>query len=163
MKTAIMVNRSVVLAGATAALAVAALSFAGSAQARDDVFWSVGVGAPGVSLNVGNAGPVYMQPQPVYIEQQPVYVQPAPVYYQPRPVFVRPAPVYVQPQPVYYGRPYGWNRRHGGQYMQAPRRGYGAGYYGPAYAPVSQVGYQRDGRNDNRHDGRRDGWREDRR
>lgn len=149
MKTAIMVNRSVVLAGATAALAVAALSFAGSAQARDDVFWSVGVGAPGVALNVGNAGPVYMQPQPVY-------VQPAPVYYEPRPVFVRPAPVYVQPQPVYYGRPYGWNRRHGGQYVQAPRPGYGAGYYGPGYAPVSQVYYQRDGRNYNRHEGRRE-------
>ena len=147
MKTAIMVNRSVVLAGATAALAVAALSFAGSAQARDDVFWSVGVGAPGVALNVGNAGPVYMQPQPVYV--------PAPVYYEPRPVYVRPAPVYVQPQPVYYGRP-GWNRRHGGRYVQAPRPGYGGGYYGPRYAPVSQVYYQRDGRNDSRHDGRRE-------
>lgn len=147
MKTAIMVNRSVVVAGATAVLAVAALSFAGSAQARDDVFWSVGMGAPGVSLNVGNAGPVYIQ-------AQPVYVQPEPIYYQPRPVFVRPAPVYVQPQPVYYDRPYGWNRRHGGHYVQAPRQGDGAGYYGPGYASVSQVYYQREGRNDKRHDGR---------
>jgi len=142
-----MVNRSVVVAGATAALALAALSFTGAAQARDNVSWSVGVGAPGVSLNVGNAGPLYMQ-------AQPVYVQPEPIYYEPRPVFVRPAPVFVQPQPVYYERPYGWNRRHGGHYVQAPRPGYGAGYYGPGYAPVSQVYYQPEGRSDHRHGGR---------
>ena len=154
MKTAIMINRSVFLAGATATLALAAMSFAGSAHARDNVFWSVGMGAPGVSLNVGNAGPVYMQSQPVYVQPEPVYYQPEPVYYQPRPVYVRPAPVYVQPEPVYYGRPYGWNRRHGGQYVQAARPGYGAGYYGPGYASVSQAYYQPEGRNDRGHDGR---------
>jgi len=147
MKTAIKANRSVVVAGAAATLAIAAMGFAGAAQARDDVFWSVGVGTPGVSLNVGNAGPVYVQPAPVYYQPQPVYVQPAPVYYQPQPVFVRPAPMYVQPQPVYYGRPHGWNRRHGGQYVEAPRYGYGQGY-----APVY---YQREGRDENRYEGRR--------
>ena len=152
MKTATMVNRSVLVAGATAALVLAAMSFAGSAQARDNVFWSVGVGVPGVSLNVGNAGPVYVQAQPVYIQTEPIY-------YEPRPVFVRPAPVYVQPQAVYYDRPYGWNRRHGGHDMQGPRPGYGAGYYGPRHAPVSQVDYQPDGRGFERHDGRHDGRR----
>lgn len=110
MKTATMVNRSVFAAGVTATLMLAALSYAGSAHARDDVFWSVGVGSPGVSLNVGNAGPVYMH-------AQPVYVQAAPVYYQAPPVYVRPAPVYYQAQPVYYVRPHGWDRHHG--------RGYG--------------------------------------
>src|SRR5674476_1563672 len=136
MKTAIMpTHRTVFVAGATVALALAAMSFAGSAHARDNVFWSVGVGAPGVSLNVGNAG-VYMQPQPVY-------VQPAPVYYQP-------SPVYYQPQPVYYGR--GWNRRHVGAYVQAPR----AGYYSRDRAPVTQVYYQQGGRGDRRHDVRRE-------
>src|SRR5450830_683097 len=99
MKTAIKANRSVVVAGAAATLAIAAMGFAGAAQARDNVFWSVGVGTPGMAVNVGNVGSVYVQPQPVY-------VQPAPVYYQPEPVFVRPAPMYVQPQPVYYGRPH---------------------------------------------------------
>lgn len=136
MKTAIIVNRSVFLAGATAALALAAMGFAGSAHARDNVFWSVGMDSPGVSLNVGNAGPMYMQAQPVYVE-------PAPIYYQPRPVYVRRAPVYVQRLPVYYARPHSWNRRHGGHYVQASRPGYGAGYYGRGYAPVSQVYYQR--------------------
>jgi hypothetical protein len=135
MKTAIKTNRSVALAGATAALAVAALGFAGAAQARDDVYWSVGVGSPGVSVNVGNAYPVYTP--------APVYVQPAPVYYQPAPVYVRPAPVFVQPRPYYYGPPQvvyvqpghrGWHKRHG---HDRDDDGYRGGYgYRQGYAPV---------------------------
>jgi hypothetical protein len=154
MKTAIKSNRSIVVASAVAALAVVGMGFAGAAQARDNVFWSVGVGSPGVSLNVGNAQPVYSQPAPVYY-------QPAPVYYQPSPVYVRPAPVYVAPQPVYYeqrhgrghGRGHGRHGRHGGQYMQAPSQGYGGGYYGP----VTQVGYDWGDRDDRggRHGDRR--------
>ena len=138
MKTAIKSNRTVILASASAALAVAAMGFAGAAQARDDVYWSVGMGSPGVSVNVGNV--------------QPVYSQPAPVYYQPRPVYVRPAPVYFAPQPVYYEQRRGHGRRHGhgGQYMQAPQQGYGGGYYGP----VSRVSYDWDGRG-GRHGDRR--------
>ncbi|MBT9474661.1 hypothetical protein [Polaromonas sp.] len=142
MKTAIKSNRSIMLGSATAALAVVAMGFAGAAQARDDVYWSVGVGSPGVSVNLGNAQPIYSQPAPVYYQPAPVYVQPAPVYYQPRPVYVRPAPVYFAPQPVYYGHPgRGHGRRHGRgeQYMQAPQQGYGGGYYGP----VTQVDYDR--------------------
>src|SRR5450830_840338 len=149
MKTAIMpTHRTVFVAGATVALALAAMSFAGSARARDNVFWSVGVGAPGVSLNVGNAG-VYMQAQPVYVQPAPVYYQPSPLYVSPEPVYYQPSPVYYQPQPVYYGR--GWNRRHVGAYVQAPR----AGYYSRDRAPVTQVYYQQGGRSDWRHDVRR--------
>lgn len=151
MKTVIKKNRSVVVAGAMATLAVAAMGFAGAAQARDNVYWSVGVGTPGAVVNVGNASPVYVQPQPVYVQPQPVYVQPAPRYYQPRPVYVQPAPVYLAPQPVYYDRPHrGHGRRHDGYYQQ-PRNGYGQGY-----APVY---YQRDG--DRRGDYRHDGYRND--
>lgn len=144
MKSVIKTNRSVVVAGAMATLAVAAMGFAGAAQARDNVSWSVGVGVgvPGAVVNVGNGGAYY--PQPVYVQPQPVYVQPAPVYYQPRPVFVRPQPVFVQPQvvygapqPVYYGRPHGWRRHHDGYYGR-----------GQDYAPVY---YQRDQRGDRRY------------
>lgn len=134
MKTAIKTNRTVAMAGAAAALAVAALGFAGAAEARDDVYWSVGVGTPGVAVNVGNAYPVYTP--------APVYVQPAPVYYQPAPVYVRPAPVFVQPRPYYYGPPqvvyvqpghrHGWHKKH-----DRDDDGYRGGYgYQQGYAPV---------------------------
>ena len=161
MRTISKTNRSIALAG-VATLAVAAMGFAGAAEARDNVFWSVGVGSPGAVLNVGNVGsvyqqqPVYVQPQPVYVQPQQVYSQPAPVYYQQRPVFVWQAPVYVAPQPIYYGRPYGHgyghgygHRRHEGQYVEVPRAVYGPGYgaYG-GYAPVYQ---HRDGRDGYRY------------
>lgn len=144
MKTAIKSNRSIILGSAAAALAVVAMGFAGAAQARDNVYWSVGVGSPGVSVNLGNAPQVYAQPAPVYYQPAPVYVEPAPVYYQPRPVYVRPAPVYFAPQPMYYGNPgrgrgHGRGHGHGGQYMQAPQQVYGGGYYGP----VTRVDYDR--------------------
>ncbi|CAN5515497.1 hypothetical protein BH10PSE16_BH10PSE16_08410 [soil metagenome] len=155
MNTVIKSNRSVFVAGAMATLAVAAMGFAGSAQARDNVYWSVGVGTPGAVVNVGNVyqpQPVYVQPQPVYVQPAPVYVQPRPVFVQSSPMFVRPSPMYVAPQPVYYERPYGGHhRRHGGNYVQGRQNG-----YGPGYAPVY---YQRDGRDgyegNRRHDDRR--------
>ena len=176
MKTAFAINRStssIFLAGAAATLAVAAMGFAGTVHARDNVFWSVGVGTPGAVVNVGNVGsiyqpqPVYVQPQPVYVQPQPVYVQPQPVYFQPQPVysqpapvyyeqrpqFVRPAPIYVAPQPVYYGRPYGYGYGHGhghwrheGRYVEGPRP-----VYGPGYAPVYQQREGRDGRDGYRY------------
>ena len=148
--------------GAAGALAMAALGFAGAAQARDNVYWSVGVGTPGAVVSVGNVGsvyqqpvypqPVYVQPQPVYVQPRPVYVQPEPVYYeQPQryynssPVYVRPAPVYVAPQPIYYERPYNQWRGHG-------YRGHHGDRYGQTYAPVQ---YQRDPRDFYRYEDRR--------
>lgn len=65
------------------ALAAAALLSAGLAQAgdRNDVQWSVTIGAP---IGV----PQYSQPYPVYNQPYPVYSQPYPAYpqrhYQPR-------------------------------------------------------------------------------
>lgn len=145
MTTANIAKRSAMLAGTAATLAVAALGFAGTAQARDNLTYSVGIGVPAVQVGVSNAYPVYTQQQPVYVQPAPVYVQPAPVYVQPRPVYYNAygQPVYVAPQPVYYE-----HRHHGhwrGGYYQRP---HGPGY-GPGYAPVY---YQRDGRGD--HDRR---------
>lgn len=125
MKTSLH-SKSTGLIAAT--LAVAAFGFAGAAQARDNVSFSVGIGVPGVQVGVTNAYPVYQQP--VYVQPAPVYVQPRPVYV-PRPVYYGPQPVYYAPQPVYVrpGRHHG--HRHGG-YVQGPR----PGYYAPGYAPV---------------------------
>lgn len=98
---------------ASGALAVAALGAAGSAEARD-VVWSVGVGAPGAQVIVGNA-PVYMAP-PIVVHA-PTYYAPPPVYYQPRPIYYQPRPIYYQPQPVYRVQGPRWverGPRHGG-------------------------------------------------
>lgn len=89
---------------AVAGLALAALGGASVAQARDNVYWSLGVhSAPGVTVGVGNHRPVYAAP--VYVRPAPVYVQPAPIYVQPAPVYY-PQAYYAQPAyPVYYGHP----------------------------------------------------------
>lgn len=136
-KTLTRPDQRLFIAGSAALLALAAMGFAGSAHARDNVIFSVGIavpGAPGVQVGVTNAYPVYTQQRPVYVQPQPVYVQPAPVVYQQAPVYYSAPPVYVQPQPVYYGRPHGWHghreyREHG------ELRGFSSGY-GPGFAPV---------------------------
>ena len=101
-------SRSVYAKVAVTALALAAAGTASVAQARTDVYFSLGANvAPGVAIGVSNA-PVYY-PQ---VYAQPYYVQPAPVYYNyAPPVYVRAAPVYYAPAPVYYGRA-GWGHRH---------------------------------------------------
>ena len=91
-----------------AAIALAALA-AGTAQARDNVTWSVGIeAAPGVASGATNARPL-LAPAPVYVAPQPVYVAPQPVYVapRPRPVVVVEEPVYVVP-----GRHRGWHKHH---------------------------------------------------
>ena len=87
-------SRSVYVKVAAAALALAAGGMTSVAQARSNVYFSVGgYVAPGVAIGVSNA-PYYPA-----VYAPPVYVQPAPVYYAP-PVYYRPAPVYYAP-PVY--------------------------------------------------------------
>ena len=89
---------------AFALVAFAALGTAGLAQARSNVYWSVGVNAaPGVALNVGSIPPMVAAP---------VYVAPAPVYYGPPVTYVQPAPVYYVPSRVIYGRPVYVRRHH---------------------------------------------------
>jgi hypothetical protein len=91
---------------AVAALALAAAGTASVAQARSDVYFSIGANvAPGVVIGASNA-PVYYPPA-----YSPYYVQPAPVYYEP-PVYYRPAPVYYAPAPVYFGATYYGGHRH---------------------------------------------------
>ena len=145
MKTATMnvapqARRSALMAGAAAALAIAAMGFAGAADARDDVSFSVGIGVPGVNVGVTNAYPVYSQP--IYLEQQPIYVQPRSVYVQPAPIYYRQPPVYVQPAPVYYGPPTAYYRPAPVYYappvVYRPRVAYGP-YFAPRYAPYQPV------------------------
>lgn len=109
------INRTAfVKAAAIAGVALAALGTASVAQARSDVFFSIGANvAPGVSLGVSNVRPYY--PQPVYVQPAPVYYQPAPVYYEPAPVYYQPA-VYLAPSyGVTYVRP---GYRHHGRHWR---------------------------------------------
>lgn len=75
-----------------AAVALLALAVgAGTAQARDNVYWSLGVdAAPGVSLGVSNTRPVMVAPAPVVVAPQPVYVAPRPLVVVQEPVYVVP-------------------------------------------------------------------------
>ena len=94
---------------ASASVAVAGLGAAGTAQARD-VVWSVGIGAPGAQVIVGNA-PVYVAP-PMVVHAPRYYRAPAPVYHS-APVYVGPPVVYA-PRPIYYEpAPHFRGHRHG--------------------------------------------------
>jgi hypothetical protein len=115
---------------AVASLAAGAWALSAGAAQASDVYWSVGVNGPGVSVGVGNAPPV------IYHHPRPVYVQPAPIYYQPRPVYVeRPyrygyvQPVVVVPRPVYGPgwRGSRWDDRHDGRRWHGHPRDRGHG------------------------------------
>ena len=99
---------------ALVSLAAGAWAFsAGMAHARggSDVYWSIGVNQPGVSVGVSNVPPVVYQPRPrvVVVERPVVYERPVayerPVVYQ-RPIVVRQRPVVVyETHPYAHGRP----------------------------------------------------------
>lgn len=104
------VRRSWFSAIASAGLVFTLMLAAGSAQARSDVSWSVGIGVPGVVVGASNAGVGYYAPAPVYYTPPPVYRVPAPVYYAPPPVVYAP-PVYYAPRPHWRGHHRGWEHR----------------------------------------------------
>jgi hypothetical protein len=113
-----------------------ALSTAASeAQARD-VYWSVGVNGPGVSIGASNAPVVVQQPPAYYYAPPPVVVQPAPVYHTRPPVVVYGPPVvYAPPRPVVIGgygswreRPGRWDDRGRGHW-HGHGRGHGHGHH----------------------------------
>ncbi len=88
---------------AAAVVGASALVAGGAAQARD-VFWSVGVGSPGVQVNASNA-PQLLYPRPVVVVPQPVYYTQPAVVYQPPQVVYQPPQVVYGPPVVVYGPP----------------------------------------------------------
>ena len=121
-----------------AALAAGAWALSATQAHANDVHFSVGVHAPGVSLGISNGGygyhrpPVYYAPPPVYYAPPPVYYAPPPVYYAPPPVYRGVRPVVVTPPPIYYERPSNrrhWDeRRHRHDRDDRRRHGHGYGY-----------------------------------
>lgn len=98
-----------VMATASLAAGAWALSVGASVAQARDVYWSVGVNSPGVSLGVSNAPPVYARPPVVVYQQPPVVYQTAPtvIYTSPPAVVYRPHRPYpsrhVQPAVVVQG------------------------------------------------------------
>lgn len=86
-----------------ATLATAALGAATVAEARPEVFLSIGL----------QSGPAWVEPARGYVHPQPVYVQPRRVFVEPAPVYLRP-PVFVSPRPVFgrYDARVEWQRGH---------------------------------------------------
>ncbi len=141
---------------ALASLAILAAS-ASSAALAGDVFWSVGVSFPDVSVPGVQVGasvpqqvyvpaqpyygnqPVYAQPQVIYSQPQVIYAPPQVVYAQPQVIYTQPRPVYVHPQPVVVYRPPVYARPqpvyHNGWNHGQPRHGQYA-------TPVPRRGHQ---------------------
>lgn len=91
----------------------AAAALAPSAHA-DGVYWSLGVGSPGVSANFGNVYPV--APPPVYVVPPPVVYAPPPVVYAPPRVVYNPGYVtyggYDRYRNPYWREHRDWHRHH---------------------------------------------------
>lgn len=98
-------NRITILKSlAAAALALGTLAAATSAQARNDVDFSVTAGTPGAHAR---HAPAYVQHRPAYVQHRHVYVQPRHMYGQPAPAYRYRHPAYAQPAPRH-----GWGHRH---------------------------------------------------
>ena len=127
-------NRRGVFSSMVLSLAALAGLAAAPAQARDRVYWSVDVAAPGVATTVSNyrsypPAPVVVYPSAPVVHYPPpvVYAPPPPVVYAPRPVYVHPAPV------VIYRDGYRDGHRHGhGKHWHhnGYRGGHGHGHHG---------------------------------
>jgi hypothetical protein len=75
-----------------ATLATAALGAATVAEARPEVFVSIGL----------QGGPGWVEPARGFVQPRPVYAQPRPVFVEPAPVFMRP-PVFISDREAFEG------------------------------------------------------------
>lgn len=112
---------------ASVGVATVALTASGAACAQNNVYWSVGMSAPGMQVGVANVPPVAVYPQMAYpqVIYPPMYAVPHPVgYYAP------PAPVYYAP-PVWQPRfAYGYHAGYGYGHRMQERFEHGHGGWG---------------------------------
>lgn len=120
-------SRSFAKAMAATALLTGVVAYSASARA-DNVYWSIGLGSPGVTIGMTNARPL-----PIFVQPQPYYGQPAPVFVHPGAIYPQQVPIYVQLGPVYQqgwavqGRPHGKGKKHD---RHEGNRGHGRGQQG---------------------------------
>jgi hypothetical protein len=122
-------SRHFAKAMAACALLIGFAVYSASARA-DNVYWSIGLGSPGVTIGMTNARPlpIFVQPQPHYGPATTVFVHPGVVYSQQVPVYVSVQPVY-QPGWVGHGRAYGKGQKHD-RHQENRRQGRGQQGYG---------------------------------
>lgn len=106
---------------------------ASSAHARNDVYWSVGVNGPGVTIGASNAPVVVASPPGYYYDPRPVVVQPAPIYVPRPPVVYAPQvvygpPVVYAPRPVVISGPSYWDDDRGRGHWRGRGHGHGHGH-----------------------------------
>ncbi|TSE34555.1 hypothetical protein [Tepidimonas charontis] len=101
-------------------LAAVALTMAGTAQAAD-VYWSVGVYQPGVSVRVGNTPPLVWATAPTVVVAPPVVVATPVMVAPPARVVTAPPALVVAPGVVYGVPPGHLKHKHG-------HRSHGRGY-----------------------------------
>jgi hypothetical protein len=92
---------------AVAAVGAAGLAATGAAQARSDVFWSIGINLPPIGTVISNAPGYHHYPAPAV-----VYAPPPVVYAPPPRVVYRHAPVVVQAPPYRHGHGHWKHRGH---------------------------------------------------
>ena len=119
---------------ATASVAALTLGATGAAQAQNsNVYWSIGMSAPGMQVGVANAPLMAMYPQVAYpqVMYPPVYAVPRPAaYYGYNGYYGQPAPVYYAP-PVWQPRfGYGHNVGYGYGHREQERFEHGRGGWG---------------------------------
>jgi hypothetical protein len=120
-------SRSLAKAMAATVLLIGVVAYSASARA-DNVYWSIGLGSPGVTIGMTNARPL-----PIYVQPQPYYGQPSAVYMHPGAIYSQQVPIYVQPRPSYQqgwvvqGRPHGKGPKHDRRH---DNRGHGRGQQG---------------------------------
>jgi hypothetical protein len=125
-------KRAAYLTG-VAAIVLGSIAFAGAAQARDNVQFSVQDGSPGYSPNHGY--PVFPPPPPLFMPPPPpvpvppplaVVPPPPPLFMPPPPPLPVPQPGYAQPGSVVYPAPPVYYRQAPVTYGSASggRRGY---------------------------------------
>jgi hypothetical protein len=123
-------SRSFTKAMAATALLIGVVAYSASARA-DNVYWSIGLGSPGVTIGMTNARPL-----PIFVQPQPYYGQPSPVFMHPGAIYSQQVPIYVQPRPVYQQGWAGQGRQHGKGKKNDRRhdnRGHGRGQQGYGY------------------------------
>lgn len=122
-KATVQLSRSRGLSWSRLCATALGLALSAAGAHAGDVYWSLGMQAPGVVLGAGNVAPVYVAPAPLYIPPPPVAVYQAPVAVYPAPRTIV-APAYG----AAWAPPGHFKHRHHGRHWPHGRDGWNDGW-----------------------------------